>query len=50
MKDSDEYDENKWLKFKNQLEICYDSLKNSKYLHKFESDDKYNFYLLQINK
>ena len=50
VKDSDEYDENKWLKFKNQLEICYDSLKNSKYLHKFESDDKYNFYLLQINK
>ena len=34
----------------NQLETCYDSLKNSKYLYKFEEDDKYNFFLLKINK
>ena len=47
-KDSPEFNEIKWLKYKTQLETCYSALLNSKYFDKFDKDDRYVFYVLQI--
>lgn len=49
VKDSDEYDETKWINFKSQLEDCYSNILNSKYLYKIKKDDEYNFYIIKIN-
>ena len=46
-KDSNEFQEEKWLKFKNHLEECYNNLLNSKYLDKVEKNDKNNFFILK---
>lgn len=46
VKDSINFNENKWLGFKNKLEICFNSLLNSKYLDKYEKDNKYVFFVL----
>ena len=48
VKDSDEFDEKKWLKFKSKLENCYSEISNSKYLYKTKSDNKYIFFVLKI--
>ena len=49
VKDTIDFNEVKWLKFKNKLEICYDSLLSSVYLDKFKEDNKYNFFVLKTN-
>ena len=49
VKDSDEYDEKKWLYFKSKLEDCYSNIYNSKYLYKNKKDDKYYFFIIKIN-
>jgi len=47
-KDSAEFNEIKWLKYKNLLETHYSSLLTSKYFDKFKKDDRYVFYVLKI--
>jgi len=47
-KDSAEFNEIKWLKYKNLLETHYGSLLNSKYFDKFKKDDRYVFYVLKM--
>lgn len=47
-KDSAEFNEIKWLKYKNLLESHYSVLLNSKYFDKFDKDDRYVFYVLKI--
>jgi 2-polyprenyl-3-methyl-5-hydroxy-6-metoxy-1,4-benzoquinol methylase len=47
-KDSAEFNEIKWLKYKNLLETHYSSLLNSKYFDKFDKDERYVFYVLKM--
>ena len=47
-KDSAEFNEIKWLKYKNLLETHYSSLLTSKYFDKFKKDDRYVFYVLKM--
>ena len=47
-KDSAEFNEIKWLKYKNRLETHYMSLLNSKYFDKFDKDERYVFYVLKM--
>ena len=49
VKNSINFDEKKWLKFKNQLNLCYDTILNNKYLDKYKEDDKYIFFMLKTN-
>ena len=49
VKDSINFNEHKWNKFKNKLEECYKSLQNSRYLYRYEQDSKYNFFILKSN-
>ncbi len=48
VKDTVEFNEIKWLKYKNWLETCYNALLNSKYFDKFDNN-RYVFYVLQFN-
>lgn len=48
VKDSNEYDEKKWLNFKSKLDDCYSKILNSKYFYKIKYDDKYYFFIIKI--
>jgi len=47
VKDSSYFNETKWLVFKNHLEKCYNNLLDSKYLDKFEKNEKDYFFILK---
>jgi cyclopropane fatty-acyl-phospholipid synthase-like methyltransferase len=49
IQDSINFNEIKWLKFKDQLDTLYDNLLNSSYLHKYKTDDKFIFVVLKTN-
>ena len=48
VEESNEFNQEKWCKFKNQLDICYNTILHSKYLIKFDKDNKYNFFILRL--
>ncbi len=46
--DSEEFNENKWIKFRDRLKHIYNLLDNSDHLIKKLSTDFYNYYLLKF--
>ena len=49
VKKSINFNKKKWLKFENQLKLCYYKILNNKYLYKYIKDDKYIFFMLKTD-
>lgn len=47
-KDSDKFNENKWIKFREKLKTLYNKLNNSPYLLKKTKNDFFHYYLLKL--
>ena len=47
-KDSEQFDENKWTKFRERLKTIYDEISKSKYFVKKYTNDVYHYFLLKI--
>jgi len=48
VQDSELFNESVWLKYKKNLEKCYNELFHNKFLFKFEQNQRFKFFLLKI--
>jgi tRNA G46 methylase TrmB len=50
VQDSELFNESIWLKYKKNLEKCYNELYHNNNLFKFEQNQRFKFFILKINK